>query len=247
MSKAKEIKEQFYEDSSSASSTSGISGTSYGRRRQRRKRVKSGADIKQRPVIRTEVWPHTIANEDDGEDVTSEDICLSKFLSCFTYLMISCDETKAEAAGRAVLLHAVTTVLECLPWREARIFHNLMMVKIEQGRLDWDSDFTSLANQYLDKKVRMCLRSSHSGNNFDYSNSKRSHTKNFGNNVFDNKNNATSVICRLWNGGFCSFGANCKRWHVCLSCAESGKLGEPHQASSHFESSARNSEPEQCF
>ena len=161
--------------------------------------------------------------------------------------MISCSETKTEAAGRAVLLHAVTTVLECLPWREARIFHNLMMVKIEQGRLDWDSDFTSLANQYLDKKVRMCLRSSYSENNFNYSKSNRSHTKNVGNNVIENKNNATSVICRLWNSGFCSFGAKCKRWHVCLSCAERGKLGEPHQASSHLESSARNSEPEQCF
>ena len=55
--------------------------------------VKSGAEVKMRPDIKTEVWPHTIANEDDGEDTTSEDISLSKKNSCFTYLMITCVES----------------------------------------------------------------------------------------------------------------------------------------------------------
>ena len=33
-----------------------------------------GAKIRKRPVIKTELWPHIIANEDDGDEVTSEDI-----------------------------------------------------------------------------------------------------------------------------------------------------------------------------
>ena len=83
--------------------------------------------------MKTELWPHTIAFEDDGEEVTSEDISLAKFLVYFTKIMVSCVEK--EAAGRSVLLLAVSTVLECLPWKDARCFHNLMMLKIEQGRL----------------------------------------------------------------------------------------------------------------
>merc|ERR1711888_323268 len=53
----------------------------------RSKKVKSGAKIQKRPVIKTELWLHTIANEDDGENITSENINLSKFLSCFTYIV----------------------------------------------------------------------------------------------------------------------------------------------------------------
>ena len=64
--------------------------------------------------------------------------------------MINCEEP--EANGRAVLLHAVTSVLECLPWTEARTFHNLIMVKIEQGRIDWTTDFTDLGEKFLDKR-----------------------------------------------------------------------------------------------
>ena len=54
-----------------------------------KKKVKSGAKVKKRPVVRTLLWPHTIANEEDGEDVTSENISLSKIFSCFTFIMAS--------------------------------------------------------------------------------------------------------------------------------------------------------------
>ena len=40
------------------------------------RKVKSGAKVKIRPVERTELWPHTIACEEDGEDITSIDISL---------------------------------------------------------------------------------------------------------------------------------------------------------------------------
>ena len=244
-SKTKKLRRPQCEKSVSASTmseTSDSSDSSGMNSRRRRKRVKSGAEVKMRPVIKTEVWPHTIANEDDGEDTTSEDINLSKFLSCFTYLMITCVES--EAAGRAVLLHAISLVLECLPWKEARIFHNLTMVKIEQGRLNWGSDFITLANEFLDKKVRMTLRSRSQANLKPFN--KRNSSYDSKNCAYKN-NSSLSVICRLWNSGFCSFGASCKRWHVCLSCAEGGKLGEPHQASTHIGSSTSINEPNQYF
>ena len=57
------------ESSSSAGKDS--SDTSCGRRRNK---VKSGAKIKIRPVIKTELWPHTVANENDGEQVTCDNI-----------------------------------------------------------------------------------------------------------------------------------------------------------------------------
>ena len=235
-----------YEESDSSDRSSETSGTGSKRRRKRRRTVKSGAEVKQRPVVKTELWPHTIANEDDGEVVNSEDISLEKILSCFTHILITCKET--EAAGRSVLLHAVSIVLECLPWTEARCFHNLTMVKIEQGRLSWGSNFAALAKQFLDKKVRMTLKSKgYSTGNNSYSQTSRSSNfnKGFGNPRYGYDNNkgsnsSLSVICRLWNGGICSFGASCKRWHVCLYCAEKGKLGEPHKATIHDCSSPRN-------
>ena len=138
------------EDSPSAADSSGTDSELEDKKSKSR-RVKSGAKVKKRPVVRTELWPHTIANEDDGDDVTSENISLAKFLSCFAYIMITCE--KAEAAGRPVLLYAVTSVLECLPWSEARTFHNMVMTKIEQGRIDWATDFTELAESFLNKKV----------------------------------------------------------------------------------------------
>ncbi|CAL4232393.1 unnamed protein product, partial [Meganyctiphanes norvegica] len=121
------------------------------------RKVKSGAKIRKRPVVQTELWPHTIANEEDGEDVSSEDISLAKFLSCFSFILVNCGRT--EAAGRAVLFQAISAVLECLPWADARTFHNLMLLKIEQGRLDWSSDFLTLADKFLDRRVRLGLRS----------------------------------------------------------------------------------------
>ena len=218
--------------------------------------MKSGAKVKQRPVVKTELWPHTIANEEDGEDVTSEDISLAKFLSCFTHIVTTSGET--EAAGRSLLLHAVSTVLEFLPWAEARTFHNLMMVKVEQGRIDWSSDFSALADKFLVNKVRMNLRtraspagnsyygsfindsfckenvSSHSRSSYNSSNSPR--------NSFNCNNNLPlyAFICKQWNTGACSYGSNCRRWHICWSCAESGKIGQPHKASEHNGAAARS-------
>ena len=43
---------------------------------------------------------------------------------------------KLEADGRTVLMHAITLVLDALSWNDARVFHNVTMTKIEQGRLD---------------------------------------------------------------------------------------------------------------
>ena len=144
----------FPEESSESSGTD--SGSSKRRCRRRSRKVKSGAKVQKRPVIKTELWPHTIANEDDGEEITSENINLSKFLSCFTYIVTCCG--KVESRGRSALLHAVSMVLEYLQWTEARTFHNMIMVKIEQGRIGWDTDFTSLAEDYVNKKVRLSMR-----------------------------------------------------------------------------------------
>lgn len=44
------------------------------------KKIKSGEKIRKRPVVRQELWPHTIANEEDGEETTSENISLAKIL-----------------------------------------------------------------------------------------------------------------------------------------------------------------------
>ena len=235
------------EDTTSSSGTE--SGTSSRRYRARSKRkVKSGSKIKKRPVVRTELWPHTIANEDDGEEVTAEDIGLAKFFACFTYIMTNCG--KVEAAGRGELLHAVSSVLECTPWSEARTFHNLVMIKVEQGRLDWDSDFSLLAQQFLDKKVRLNLKSKSSatGTNISKaSTSGKTFGKGFtnprGGRAFSNSNRNKSMyamVCRQWNYGSCSYGDNCRKWHVCWSCAEGGKPGEQHRASSHENAPSSN-------
>ena len=232
----------FPEDSFNSSSSSDSSGTdSEESRRHRIRKVKSGAKIKKRPVVRTELWPHTIANEEDVEEVTSETIGLSKFLSCFSYIMLSCG--KVESTGRAALLHAISNVLECLPWLEARAFHNLVMLKLEQGKFDWKTNFTVLANQFLDKRVRQSLRSKGtsagaSGTSGKFS-GKKSYGKGSGNPRFRQGGNYAgkgkslyTFICKQWNGGTCTYGDRCKLWHVCWSCAEAGKLGELHKASS---------------
>ena len=90
------------------SSSTGTDSSEGVKKYRSRRKVKSGAKVKKRPVIKTELWPHTIANEDDGEEVTSETIGLAKFLSCFTYIMVSCE--KAESKGRAALLHAICLI-----------------------------------------------------------------------------------------------------------------------------------------
>ena len=232
----------FPEDSFSSGSSSDSSGTdSEAGRRHRKRKVKSGAKIKKRPVVRTELWPHTIANEEDVEEVTSETIGLSKFLSCFSYIMLSCG--KVEATGRAALLHAISSVLECLPWVEARAFHNLVMLKLEQGKFDWRTNFTVLANQFLDKRVRQSLRSKGTSAGASGAASKFSGKKSFGKGSGNPRfrqdgyssgkgKSLNTFICRQWNQGACSYGDRCKLWHVCWSCAEAGKLGELPKASS---------------
>ena len=69
--------EDDYDDSTSSGTDTGVTGHS--RRSCHRRQVKSGAKIKKRPVIKTELWPHTVANEDDGEEVTGENIHLAFF------------------------------------------------------------------------------------------------------------------------------------------------------------------------
>ena len=217
-------------------------------KKHRRRRVKSGANIRTRPVVKTELWPHTIANEDDGENISSEDISLSKFYSCFTNIMINC-VNDSEVKGRAVLLHAISTVLECLPWREARVFHNITMLKIEQDRIKWSADFVALAGQFLDRKVRLSLklkrdasnaRSHYPCNDKKYGQGCDNHNFRVKENFYANRSRFLyHVICNQWNHGECSYGSGCKRWHVCQSCAAEGKLGEPHKSSSHDTSSMK--------
>ena len=237
-------------DSSESTYSSGIAKKKF------RRKVKSGAEVMKRPVVKTELWPHTIANEDDGENINSEDISLSKFLSCYTYIMINCVEP-SEAEGRAVFLHAISTVLECLPWVEARAFHNIIMLKIEQDRINWSADFVALANQFLDKKVRMNLRLSHysgrtsssclSNDSRQVQDWERSNFRYNNNSYFNRSNFIYYAICYQWNCGECSYGSECKRWHVCRSCAAEGKLGEQHKASSHDSSATNNGQGNQRF
>ena len=221
--------------------------------KQKRRKVKSGAVVKRRPVVKTELWPHTIANEEDGENITIEDISLTKFLSCYTNIMINCVKS-TEVEGRTGLLHAVSTVLEYLPWSEARAFHNITMFKIEQDKLKWSSDFLALANQFLDKKVRLSLRmNNYSDDNSNFSTSDRSDGEAQQNSNFRHKSHLNLsksnflyyALCNQWNYGECSYGSDCKRWHACRLCAAEGKLGEPHKASFHDCSTTRNRECEQ--
>ena len=246
--KLKDVGVAFPEDDFSTTSTSGKDTESEkgSCRHSHSKKVKSGAKVKKRPVVKTLLWPHTIANEDDGDDVTSENISLSKFFSCFTSIMTSCGGV--ESRGRSALLHAVSLVLEYVQWPDARTFHNLVMVKLEQDRENWASDFTGLAEAFIDKKVRLGLRSktASSGASSSYSKSS-SYGKDFskGFRGQSQRNSAGrgkplfGAICWQWNHSSCTYGDNCKRWHVCKACAEAGKLGENHKASSHDSSGSR--------
>ena len=49
----------------------------------------------------------------------------------------------------------------------------MMMVKIEQGRLGWDADFASFAQDFVDKKVRLSMRSRYTGASSSSSNKSR--------------------------------------------------------------------------
>ena len=240
----------FPEDNFDTTSDSGTDYYSVNEKCQRSRQVKSGAKVKKRPVKYTELWPHTIAVEDDGEDVDCDNISLAKFFSCFTYIMLGCGTR--EARGRSCLLHAVSTVLEFLTWSDARTFHNIMVLKIEQGIMDWSTDFGPLAEKFVDKKVRLGLKSRNSGagrsSGAKGSYAGKSYGKGFGGSNGFNYRGAGGTskgralygaVCYQWNFGTCTYGKDCKRWHVCKACAESGKLGEQHKASTHESSGYR--------
>ena len=227
------------EGSSSSNGGASSSGTESesGRRRRSRRKVKSGAEVKKRPVIRTLLWPHTVANEEDDEDLTSDTIGLPRFLSCFSLIMLSCG--KVEKAGRANLLNAFSTVYECLPWTEARSFHNLVMLRLEQGRISWQEDFLNLAHKFLDRKVRQSLRSRGTATGTSsYSKSGRRYSSNSA----SKGKSLYGSVCKTWNRGVCTYGEKCKYKHVCWTCAEAGKFGEQHKASSHSNSAGFKSQ-----
>ena len=195
----------------------------------RRRKVKSGAEVKTRPVLRTELWPHTIANEEEGEGVTSESITLATFLQYFTLIITT---TKGiESSGRSLLLHAITKVIKKTSWETARLFHNLVMLKLEQGRIGWNADFIELADTYLNSKVQQLLKarpqaaSGSSGRISRYPSGRQN----------TNSRNSPGFfqVCYQWNEGTCSYGDKCKRLHVCRTCADSGKPGERHKSSIH--------------
>ena len=211
------------------------------------RKIQSGATVKTRPVLTTQLWPHTIANENDGEDFTHENITLSKFFACFSFIMMSCRDIK-ESQGRQCLLFAISTVLEYWHWTDARSFHNIMVLKIEQGVLSWDSDFSVLAENFIDKKVRSSIRARGSTTGASGSGKSGSYIgKGYGKfpKNSSSKGNAGrgrslhSAVCWQWNYSTCTYGSDCRRWHICKSCAEEGKLGEKHKASSHESGSSK--------
>ena len=237
----------FPEDESSESSGSGTDSCKL--KCHRSKNVKSGAKLRKRPVKKTELWPHTIANEEDDGDITHETIPQGKFLKCFAYIMNNCE--KSESAGRAAFLEAITSILEYLPWSEARTFHNIVMTKIEQERMDWKSDFTLEADLFIEKKVRANLRPKTFSSGYERNNNRGNYFyRGYGRGTSSNStrgqgqargnNPLYSFICRQWNYDTCSYGSRCKRWHTCWSCAGNGKVGEPHKASSHGNSTPRS-------
>ena len=101
-----------------------------------------------------------------------------------------------------------------------------------------------LADQFLDKKVRQNLRSKNTasgsgypqksgGKSFGKGFSSSSSRQRYGNN-FSNSNKSKSLyalLCKQWNDGNCTFGDRCKKWHICWTCAENGKMGEQYKAS----------------
>ena len=205
-------------------------------------KVISGAKVSKRPVVKTELWPHTIAVEEDGEEVDSENINLSTFYSGFTHIMSSCKG--AECRGRAALLHAVSMVVKNLHWPDARTFHNLIMVKIEQERVSWDDDFAGMALDFIDKKVRLSCRGKQSSAGSGANPSRPNYNGRGAGRWFRGQNQRNDfgsgrgkpiygAICWQYNFSTCSYGENCKRWHCCKVCAESGKLGEQHRGASH--------------
>ena len=231
----KEAGGSFPEDEDSSSSgTSASSRSSHSEGKSKKKKLKSGSKVKTRPVKRQELRPHTVLCEDKGEVVEADAITLAKFLSCF--MSITLLAGKKEAAGWSTLLAAISKILEFCPWTEARTFHNVVVLKIEQGRLHWSSDFMSLAEDFLNEKLREKLRSAKpsGAGSQSYRNGSRGSGRGAGQPFRSNRSKGLyAMVCRQWNYGTCQFGDRCKKWHVCWSCADSGKPGERHKAVSH--------------
>ena len=119
------------------------------------------------------------------------------------------------------------------------------MTKIEQGRINWKTDFLVLAEKFLDHKVRLSLRSKGAvaGQSSSYKPGKGSVPRGTGSYGYRQGSYNTvkgkpshSTVCKLWNSGTCGFGDRCKYRHVCWTCAEAGKPGELHKATSHSNS-----------
>ena len=231
-----------------SSSKSNISGQS---NRQSHK-VRSGAKVKSRPVVRTELWPHTIAVEEEGGNITCDNISLSKFYSCFTQIVTDC-ESKTEKAGRTKLLNAISTVLDVRHWPDAHLFHNLVMVKVEQDRISWKDDFKGLADQFIEKRVRQLLKNQGSSQRTGAYRGFSGH-RSFGRgsggyggrSEFSGQRSPYQGICKQWNFGTCTFGSRCRYKHCCWSCYENGKTGDlNHRAASHDPSPAKSKPGEQ--
>ena len=111
--------------------------------------------------------------------------------------------------------------------------------------MKWSDDFSALAEDFINKKVRLNLKpkfsGSYSGGNFNKGSSYIG--KGFKNSGqrggFGRSKPVYGAICYQWNFGTCSYGEDCKRWHVCKTCGEAGKLGEKHKASTHENSGGR--------
>ena len=151
--------------------------------------------------------------------------------------MLSCG--KVEKAGRAYLLNAFSTVYVCLPWTEARSFNSLVMLRMEQGRISWQEDFSKLAHKFLDRKVRQSLRSR---GTVTGTSSYNKPGRRYNSNSVSKGKSLYGSVCKSWNRGVCTYGEKCKFKHVCWTCAEAGKTGEQHKASSHSNSAGSKSQ-----
>ena len=111
-------------------------------------------------------------------------------------------------------------------------------------------NFDILAEDFIDKKVRLSLKAKSSagtnsyrtGNyNGGYNNSRKGYSKGTGFNdkrATGKNSSLYNSVCRQYNFGTCKYGTKCNLWHVCWTCAEAGKPGEFHQALTHSNSSS---------
>ena len=129
------------------------------------------------------------------------------------------------------------------------------MLKVEQGRENWTSDFKALAREYVDNKVRLNLRnqipSASNSSSSRPNTGNRGTSRSYGNGSYSNRGNngyrngnVQFNVCRQWNYGQCTF-AECKRWHCCWTCYEQGKRGEQHKAMTHGNSNVRGRQNDQ--